>query len=197
MKQRKLHISPKLRFVVAALLVAGCLVAAVGISFARYRTEHGGGIFFKVDQRGKLVLGSTEEDVFTTDQTAWITTDDGMQLQFAVANGTSEADRAVVTQNVSIRVIGSLGAWNPAGEQTMYLTVAGEQLEATVIPIVQGTALHTQFGDGWEFRFLDSDGKERTWELSGEQWTHLSMSLTVEGITATDASLLRLQAIGE
>lgn len=197
MKQRKFHISPKLRLVMAALLVAGCLIAAVGISFARYRTEHGDGISFQVDQRGRLVLGSAEEDVFTTNQTAWASTDSGKQLQFAVANGTSETDRTTVTQKVSIRVIGSLGAWNADSEQKMYLTVAGEQFEAAVIPIVQGTALHTQFGDGWEFRFLDSDGKELTWELDGAQWNYLQMQLSVDTVSVLDTSLLRLQAIGE
>ena len=197
MKPRKTYISPQLLLGLTALLVAGCLLAAVGISFARYRTDMYSSILLRPDQAAQVYLGYVENDTFYNRQTGWTDTGEMLQLSFAVGNGADSGAYANADQSFRLCLVASLGAWQAESDATISLTVDGQTYSATARRIAEGSALHTQFGDGWEFRFLDDSGKEPRWDLPGGQFSCISMLLELNSAAITDTSLLQLQVVAE
>lgn len=193
MNQRKLHISPWVALLLAAVAVLGCVLAAVGVSFARYRSASGWEYQFQAQQSGSVLLGVMDGGTFTQKESAWVRVDDQLQLHFAVSNGTGADAFAALRQDVSIRVIASLGNWS----DKLTLTVGENTYTATATAIRAGSALHRTFGDGWVLRFLDEQGNELHWTLSGAEWESIAMQLTLTGDGLTDTSLLQLQVVGE
>lgn len=197
MKRRKFHISPLLLLGLAALLTVGCLMAAVGISFARYRTDVKAGIHFRPDKTAQICLGYVAEDgSFLAQQSSWVTVDETLRLSFAVSNGSSASAFSAVDQQTGVRLIASLGAWQANGAEAMTLTVGNQVYTATAQRITEGSALYAQFGDGWVFRFLDAEGREPSWTLPGGSFSCTEMLLQVSAAAISDTSLLQLQVIG-
>lgn len=210
MNRRKFNNSSRYSLVLAALLLIFCLVVSTGTSRARYRTEVSDNLRFEARKSVSVYLGQveygeeTDEGRFVqTDEGGWERSEDGsLQLNFAVANGTSHADFEEEDQKVYIRLVGSLGIQSEDEEITLTLTFPSadqpeelEQVEAKAIRIVSGSPLHTTFGEGWVFRFMEG-GEELTWALEGGQLSYIEMGLTLEGATMDDASLLQLQLAG-
>lgn len=207
MNQRKLNTSSWYFLGLAALLLIFSLVASTGTAQARYRTEARGNITFEARKSVSVYLGkveysenTTEGKFVQTNEGGWERNEDGsLQLDFAVANGTSHASFEEEDQQVYIRLVSSLGIQSEEDDITLTLTFPSaddpeelEQVEAKAIQIVPGSALHTTFGEGWVFRFME-DGEELAWNLQGGELAYIEMGLTLEGATMNDASLLQLQ----
>lgn len=197
MNPRKFHISPMLTLGLATLLAVGCLLAAVSISFARYRGDYQGGIHFRPDEVAQLHLGYVSDGAFIPWQSNWVAQNDTMELSFAVSNGKTAAECSREDQRLRLRVIASLGAWEEDGREPITLTVDGKTYTAQVERIQESSALYSQFGEGWVFCFLDAEGKEPTWDLPGGSFCYTEMLLQVSAAAMPDTSLLQLQVIGE
>lgn len=191
MKQRKLYM------LLGTLLVIGCLVAAIGITFARYRTQWNGHMGFHAEQVGRLHLGTVSGDTFSNTQAEWTQTQNGWQMDFAVANGLRADDHTALNQQVQLQLVASLGAWDADSEETITLTVEGKTYTATASSIPQNSTLHTQFGDGWVFRFQDESGNAYTGQLPGGTFGYIPMQLSINSTAITDTGLFQLQAIAE
>ena len=189
MKHRKLYM------LLGILLLVGCLAATIGVAFARYRDYWNRNMGFQADRVGRVQLGTVEEEQFSDTVSQWTLADGAWQLSFAAANGMGGEDHADYTQHIHLQVVASQGAWD--GEKTMVLTVEGQTYTASATPITAGSALHTQFGDGWLIRFLDDNGNEFTGQLSGEAFSFLAMRLSVSVDAVTDTSLLQLRLTSE
>lgn len=194
MNRRKLHISPWLLLGTVALLTVGSLLAAVGISFARYRNEQKGNFWIQPEQPAQVYFGTVSGGTFTTLQSAWEASDDQMQLSFAIGNGTAAEDYAAPDQQVRLRIVASLGAWTES-DSALYLQVNGQVYTATAQRITEGSVLHSQFGDGWILCFQDENGREPAWDIAGGALNYVQMLLYTE--TVTDTGLLQLQAVAE
>lgn len=189
MKHRKLYM------LLGILLLVGCLAATIGVAFARYRDHWNRDMGFQADKVGRVQLGTVEETQFSATSAQWVLADDIWQLSFAVANGTGREDYADYTQHIHLQVVVSRGSWN--AEAPLRLTVGGRTYIAAATPITQGSALHTQFGDGWLIRFVDSNGDEYTGQLPGENFDYIAMQLSVSADAITDTSLLQLRLTSE
>ena len=196
MKQQKLHISSGLRLGIAALLMLCCLSAAVGVTFARYRADEKEGLIFYPNHNPQVFLGHMAEDTFVYAQNEWNTSGEQLQLAFAISNGPSETEFATADQTVHLCVVASLGAWSEEMSSPLCLSVGEQTYTAAAQRIVEGTALYSQFGDGWIFRFQDEAGREPQWELSGEQFSCIPMLLYMDAVVS-ETGLFRLQAVAE
>jgi len=196
MKRRKLHTSPALLLGIAAMLMLSCLTAAVGVTFARYRDGEKEGLIFQPDLKPQVFLGHMEGDSFACVQNEWVRSEEQLQLAFAISNGPSNTEFSSVNQSVCLRVIASLSVWNEEMAISPSLTVGEKTYTATAQRIVEGSALYTQFGDGWILRFQDENGTEPQWELMGGQFSCISMLLHMDAAVG-DTGLLRLQAVAE
>lgn len=191
MKHRKLYM------LLGILLIVGCLVAAIGISFARYRDYWKGNMGFQAEKVGRLHLGTVTDDTFSSNQAAWVQTESGWQMSFAVGNGLSESDHAQLDQRVMLQLVASLGAWSDQSAGAVTLKVGETTYTATASRIPTGSALHTKFGDGWVFQFVDTEGNAYTGELPGAAFGYIPMELTINSTSIMDTSLLQLQVTAE
>ena len=189
MKRRKMHM------LLGTLLLVGCLAATIGVAYARYRDNWNRNMGFQADQVGRVQLGSVTDGQFSEATAQWILENEQWKFSFAVSNGTGRGDYAGYDQQIHLQVVVSQSAWS--GETPLVLTVGEQTYTASAAPIPQGSALHTQFGDGWLIRFLDSNGQEYTGRLPGSAFTHIAMQLSVSADTITDASLLQLRLTTE
>lgn len=229
MNRRKPNMTRWYALGLAVILAVGGLVMSVGVTWARYRTDVNGSVFFQARKPLAVWLGKMETaddggTVFTpTGQRSWEQAEGGLQLDFAVANGTSPEVFETADQRFHIRLMGSLGAWSgeetaaiylvippvepPAEEETeteteetteQIPTVPAEptRVKATAVRIEPNTQLWNTFGDGWAFCFLDEQtGEELVWTLEGGGLSCLDLDLVIEGGTLTDTSLLQLQIV--
>lgn len=189
MKHRKLYM------LLGILLLVGCLAATIGVAFARYRDYWNRNMGFQADKVGRVQLGTAADGVFSETAAQWTLADGAWQLSFAAANGTGGEDHADYTQHIHLQVVASQGAWD--GEKPMVLTVEGQTYTASATPITAGSALHTQFGDGWLICFVDSNGSEYMGQLPGEAFDYIAMQLSVSADAITDTSLLQLRLTSE
>lgn len=231
MNRRKSNISLWYTLGLAALLTVGCLVASTGTTLARYRAEVDKDLKFQVAAPEVLYLGvmaapaedagQTGTEVFTlSDGTNWETVGSKMQLEFAVANGTSETDFAANSQQVRVRLIGSLGLLDGTGPVAVKLVIPREPTEedpseyeeitAAATPIREGSTLYKTFGGGWVFSFHETaevtgedgttqtvPGEELTWTLEGGKFSCIEMKMIVDNAALASPSMLKLQVIGE
>lgn len=197
MNPRKSHIPPGLLLGMAALLTVCCLVAAVGISYARYRTDAKQGILFQTNQSASVYLGHVVEGSFLCEQSTWVKVEQQRQLSFAISNGQTPDAFAAADQQARVRLIASLGAWSEDRTEPITLMVAGQTYTATAERIIAGTNLHATFGDGWVLRFVDERGNEPVWDLPGGSFSCTEMLLSVTAGAVPDTSLLQLQIISQ
>lgn len=216
MNQRKPNMTRWYALGLAVVLMVGCLAMSVGVTWARYRTDVNGSVFFQARKPLSVCLGRMEaaDDggaVFTTTgQRSWEMVDGRLQLDFAVANGTSLEAFEAADQRFYIRLLGSLGAWSGEETAAIYLVIppteesveeATETAEPTLVKaaavrIEPNTQLWNTFGDGWAFCFLDEQsGEELVWTLAGGGLSCLDLDLVIDGGTLTDTSLLQLQIV--
>ena len=186
------------------LLCLGILVASVGTTLARYYAERQVNADFQVREPEKISLGMVVDGVFTpTNQLAWKTQGGVTSLQFAIANGTTEADYSARDQKMCLRMIGTLGIWT--GDTPPDLSVSflsektGEEITvtATASPIAEGTALYHTYGQGWIYTFLEQSTQELSWVLPGGALSYIALTVTVQGETVESPSLLQPLVVAE
>lgn len=193
MNQRKSYISPWVALLLAAVVVLGCILAAAGVTYARYRSDNAFDRIFSVRESGAVFLGRMDENgAFLQEQSTWQTAEGITSMDFAISNGADETSWSQINQQASIRILAGPGTW----DNTLTLTVGEVSYVAVPTAIVEGSALHRSFGEGWVLQFLDEQGNELIWPLSGEGWDTIPMKLTLSA-ELTDTSLLRLQVISE
>lgn len=144
-------------------------------------------------------------EVFTPKaQLAWETEDGITQLNFAVANGTSEKDYSRRDQVIRLRMIGTLGIWD--GTQTPKLTItlppSDERTQelvvtATVTPFAEGSVLKQTYGAGWLYTFLDEENNELTWKLPGGDLSYVTLTVIMEGEIPENVNLLQPYVVAE
>ena len=196
MKRRKLHISPALRLGMAVLLLLCCMIVALGVTFARYHNGEKGSLTFRPYKDSQVCLGYMDEDSFVNAQNDWVQAEEQLQLSFAISYVSSNRKFAPADQVVCLRVVASLGVWNEEMSSPLSLTVGENTYIATPQRIAENSALYTQFGDGWVFRFYDDEENELQWELVGGQFSCIQGLLCVDAAVG-DTSLLRLLAVAE
>lgn len=156
--------------VLVFLLVAALVVG--NVTYARYRDAVSKEFSFTAKtatENGAIVVTSAD---------GWQTTENGKALTFTLSlEGTPVEKRSAVLQ------LTATGRLSPKTQVT--LTAGDAVYTATATPIVAGSALYAQMGDGYVFRFTDENG-ELTWPTDGTT----ALRLTVLG--ASDAALLRL-----
>lgn len=193
MNQRKSYISPWVALLLAAVVVLGCILAAAGVAYARYRSNNAFDRIFSVRENGTVLLGRMDETAgFLQEQSTWQTVDGITSLDFAISNGTDAENWSTVNQQACIRVLAGPGTW----DNSLTLTVGEVSYVAVPTAIKEGSALYRSFGEGWVLQFLDEQGNELTWPLSGEAWNAIPMKLTLSA-NLTDTRLLQLQVISE
>ena len=77
------------------------------------------------------------------------------------------------------------------------LTVDGKAYTAAARPVDVDSPVHTSFGEGWVYCFLDAEGNELRWLLEGDALSAKQMQLTVTTREGLDTSLLRLWVTSE
>lgn len=120
----------------AVLLTVGCLVMAVGVSWARYRTEADAKISVEVRPPLAVTLGrmeySGESEIGTfvpTGAAVWEWVDGRWAMALAVANGTAPDVFEAQSQSFRIRFVGSLGAWSGEGSGAISLILPLKQIQ--------------------------------------------------------------------
>lgn len=222
MNHRKLNISRWYALGLAALLLAGCMVLAVGTSLARYRYETQKKLLFEPRAPIAVMVTKLTETAALDTETAvgWEKQEDGkLLLNFAVTNVVSIEDGEMTCQEQDlefrVRLVGSLKAWTEDQAEdvteevvltdgTLLQTTTGspetaqeKEFVAEVMRIPENTSLYHSFGDGWVFRFLDDEGQELTWELEGGVLSCVELDITIDASAVSDTSLLQLQIIAE
>lgn len=106
----------------AALMLVGCLVGAVGIATARYRADEQANAVFQPQAPVQVYLGQLRPDetsqtyTFDTAQQSWQSVEEEdnryYQLSFAISNSPTMTEFPADTQQVRIRLVGSVGLWN-------------------------------------------------------------------------------------
>ena len=106
----------------AALMLVGCLVGAVGIATARYRAEQQAGAYFQPQAPVQVYLGQLRPDetsqtyIFDTAQQSWQPVEDETgryyRLSFAISNGLTADSFQEASQQVRVRLVGSIGLWD-------------------------------------------------------------------------------------
>jgi hypothetical protein len=192
----------------ALLLLLLCMVAALGVTFARYRADYDAPLFFTVRKPGQVYLGTmaTADEptqlVFDHQSVgSWKQENDSLFLDFTVANGTSLQEYTQEEQCFSVQLVGSLGIWDGTDVVDVLLRVYREEPEGTELQyddyqgiatrILKESPLYQTYGDGWVFSFLNESGEEITWSLTGNTFSSVDMTVILEGKELTDSSLLQ------
>lgn len=177
----------------AVILIIGCLMIAVGSTWARYRTDYTGNVKFKVETPANVILGTYDEETETFtkgDELVWTETEDELKLDFAISNDNSSED-----QILQVRMIASLNAWNDDYDAKSVVLSDGTEEKYTMQAerIGKNTSMYYTFGDGWIFRFFDEEGKEAQWLLKGGKISFKDLDVTIDNSLVTDVSIIQLQ----
>lgn len=212
MNRRKLNISRWSVLGLAAVLVMLSVILATGTALARYRTKYDRTLQFAAEKPALIYLGTVDAETEAFDPAAtgtWERVGDTMQLHFSVANGTDAEAFAGKTQIFRIRLIGSLGIGQEQAMPAIKLmeptiqdgeeAAPAEEYTAEPVQIAEDSLLHSTFGDGWMYCFLDENGEERTWTLEGGAFSRIDLCavLVLDENTSIDPSFLQLQVTGE
>lgn len=201
MNQRKPNRPLGHTLALAALLCICVLVVSTGTAFARYRTEKTKDITFSVRELEQAWFGKyctitqedqTETEVFQHQENfSWETVDGASQLELVVANGMSEDRYAKRDLEVRIRILATLGVLNDMEPAEISLTITeqgqSETIQAVSTAIVEGTALHHTYGDGWIYTIQNADG-EVTRTLPGDRFSEIGLTITIKGVTPQEAA---------
>lgn len=191
---------PGLYLLLILFLSIGCMVAAAGTAFARYRSESQEKILFEVREPDQVYLGTVKEvkakEKFAPSKTLEWTVDEKTgvaSLTFAAANGTDSENYSAKTQAVKLRMLGSLNlaaTGMPPELSVTYVSkkLNGDEEEKTVKGeisyLVEGTALYHTYGPGFIYTFYETTAegkKELTWELPGGQLSHVTLTIKTSG----------------
>lgn len=183
------------------LLLLACGFLIVGAVWARYQIKDSQIFSYeRKDYSFVYLWHSYDEDTasFRSEQGTWQAEDDRKVLNFCVSNGTPE-NYAQADQQVSIRLLVSLGAWDRVEEMdaTLNLPQAGESFQGSVQPILEESPLYHTFGEGWVFTFCDEEGREVSQTLDGAELSYLEAQIAVRNLELQATTLMQLQVIGD
>lgn len=177
------------------LLLVMSLVLSVGVAFGRYRTKLDPfEYWFAPRAESQLLLwGVDDQDGLTDLPGSWTLNTEGSTLEFAVTNGTS-SQYSANDLNFMVRIAVPSNAGNVLD---LLLTSGGTAgINTTAQAIKSGTRLYEEFGEGWLYRFYDSDGNEMTWTLAGGTLSEFRAELFCKGkIDDSLGSLMQFQVI--
>lgn len=160
-----------------ALCVIGALILTVGVSQARFMENWTEILPFQPREGKNLVLHQVSD---------WVEDQGAQKLMFSLENTDTEPSEG------EVYILVSMGVESP-DKLDIILTVQDRSYTAQGQPIVQGSALHRSFGDGWVYHFLDDQGQKETWTLQPS--SQQTFQLTVESSEEINYhSLLRLVA---
>ena len=186
-----------------ALLLTAAVLLATGAAFARYREETSADVTLQTQKPGKVLLwaGTNPDLAYAPGAAAWETVDGEDLLNFMVTNADTDGVPTAYDQRFRLRMVAGLGFWDGSSELRIRLTVTEGEVStlyyATAKPIEKNTVLHREYGDGWYFTFLDNKNRELYFTLDGGVRSTIPMQLTLEAVSPTDVSLLKLQVVGQ
>ena len=206
------------------VLSIGCLVAATGTTFARYRSESKEDLLFQVREPNQVLLGTvqmaqadSEKETFASSERLEWTVQDGIaSLTFSAANGSDSENFSPGDQAVRLRMLGSLTLAEKGTMPELVVTyvykktmVDGTEKEETktvtgeVSYIVEGSSLYNTYGPGCLYTFYETtaEGKrEVTWELPGGKLSYITLTIQstgdISGITGVLQPLILADTIG-
>lgn len=224
MNQRKWNIKPWYSLGLALLLCMAALVTATGPAMARYKTDRKTSVTFQVRSPAQVCLGTVKtvekkneeteevmtEEVFVPGGTMnWetVTEDEVYLLKLAIANGTSDTSYSQKKQQVSIRLISSVGITENT-VISLRLPPETEGGEERIIPSVatkieEGTSLYMTNGYGYVYTFHeyregeDTPGQELSWLLPGGELVYLPMTIAMTGALPEHPSLVQPMVIAD
>lgn len=198
------------------LLCVAFPVLAVGTTFARYRTDADYPLVFEVKENAKVYLGNItvlseesesekEEITFAEAETfSWQREGNTAALTLTVANGKTVTESEDKTIRVRLCVIGGAGLWQKDGTAEISLVLPAEEgseepetITATAKTINPGTILHSEYGDGWVFTFVDENGKELFWDLKGGEFSYVTFKITANVSQIENSSQLEYRVTAE
>lgn len=225
MKLRKMNTSPWLMLGMVVVLLMACLMASAVPALARYQVNSKATANVQARPLEPIYLGqmvpatdTEDEKVFDHEsQGKWYSLDGAMTLAFAVANGkyldvldeqTGEVSReeafAEEDQRVMVRLVASPIVWDGTEDCRLTLrapsrTTQGEfeEYQAVLERINPDSILYQNFGEGWSISFLDEYGQELFWILEGGKLSTVDLALVLEGVSAGETGLLKLQIISD
>lgn len=181
-----------LRIIILCLCV--CLLLGVGVTYARYRTEMLTiSYWFQPGYQDSIVMRGVVKDDTEAKAGVWNVLPDSWehiawniaQLEFSVSNGSSGTNYATRDQAVSIQLIASLSIQSPENLTVSIITTDDEGLDVTYygVPeeIRKGSFLHSLYGDGWVYTFVDENDSEQTFLLKGNRLSYRNFTICVEG----------------
>lgn len=184
-----------------------CLVLGVGVSYARYRTDlmtisywFKPGYSDTIMMRGAVTSDQDAKDgIWNVVPDSWEHTQwDSAMLEFSVSNGSSGKAYATRDQLVTIQLVASLNIQSSENLQVSLVTLddQGNDVIYTGKPteIKKGSLLHSLYGDGWVYTFVDEDEKQKDFLLKGSRLSYRNFTIFVEG--NVDASLLSIELNG-
>lgn len=208
------------------VLCIGCLAAATGTTFARYRSERQEDMLFEARKPDQVLLGTIqtdqEKDTFVpctpSEQLQWVVDEANgtASLTFAAANGLNEHNYSSKDQAVKLRMLGSLTLAENGTMPELVVTyvtrrtmIDGTEKAETktvtgeVSSIVNGSALYHTYGSGYLYSFYETTGegkRELTWELPGGELSYVTLTIQttgdVSGITGVLQPLIIANPIG-
>ena len=200
----------------ALLLCVAALAAATGTTLARYQAERKQVLTFQVCSPAQISLGvmeTTEKEDGTsvtafreTDTLSWKeeVPDEVYLLELVVANGKSETVFSDKSQEVSLRLICSIGMTEGTG---IALRIPQEDGHKTVPGIVQeiteGSSLYVTNGPGYIYTFHEQEdgtedpGEELTWQLPGGTFVYIPLTVVMEGKLPDHETLIRPQIVAD
>ena len=184
-----------------------CLVLGVGVSYARYRTDLMTiSYWFKSSYSDTIMMrgfvtdeADAKDGVWNTVPDSWEHTQwDTAMLEFSVSNGSSGKAYASRDQLVTIQLVASLSIQNPENLQVSVVTLddQGNEVIYAGIPteIRKGSFLHSLYGDGWVYTFVDANEEQKDFLLKGNRLCYQNFTVFVEG--NVDAALLSIELNG-
>jgi hypothetical protein len=202
---QKKHDTQFLRGVCLAFAcVTLCLTLTVGVTYARYQWESPRQSYvFAPDKPDQVLLSGSiteqalEEKELPSFPEQWVQTENGLQLDFAVTNGTF-AEPAQRNQKFTLYLTGGVGI---GSAEALTVTIhwqdgAGNiiQTQAVAQAVERGTLLYDSMGDGWIYRFFEGQ-QELKFLLEGGEIRYENFTLTVSGLT--DPAMLDLRVQGD
>lgn len=198
----------------ALLLCVAALAAATGTTLARYQAQRSQVLNFQVRSPAQICLGvmeTTEQEDGTTvtafkakENLTWEEEipEEVYLLNLAVANGKSDKAFSDKPQEVSFRLLCSIGMTEGTGislripQEDGYRTVPGVAQE-----IVEGSSLYVTSGPGYIYTFHEQEdgtgapGKELTWTLPGGTFACIPLSVALEGKLPDYETLIQPQIV--
>ena len=183
-----------------AICLSACLVLMVGVSYARYQQDFAPVDYsWTAEEETGLILGGVVTQSWLDagswpENPNWQSGETDARVEFSVSNGRSHSTYAPQDQTYTLQMLAGLNINDPESitvqlsyekdGQTVQLRGAAEEIPA-------GSILHSQFGDGWIYRFFDENEKEQSFALPGGALHYQSFTLTISG--TTDPTLLQLR----